>query len=212
MPTCLQSSCGPQEGCTTSTGRAGLRVPAEPLNSLKYNQPLSLPASCWGRAETLPSPPNLGTRPGPRRRVWAVGAPTGCWERKLGSERGRLGQGPPSQQPPLQLLPPPPPPTHPGQPEAAEEQRRPHRGKPGPWGSTQGPGATGEWVAPAQGHCEGFGPHFPFPVPKSPPQERSRKALGRAGGWGCSARGAAGPLYHRTTACASLIISEKLTF
>lgn len=57
-PTCLRDPCGLQEGCTASTGRGGLRVPAEPLNSLKYNQPLSRPASCWGRAEILPSPPS----------------------------------------------------------------------------------------------------------------------------------------------------------
>lgn len=40
-----------------STGREGHGVPAEPLNSLKYNQPLSLLGQLPGRAETLPSPP-----------------------------------------------------------------------------------------------------------------------------------------------------------
>lgn len=39
-----------------STGREGHRVPAEPLNSLKYNQPLSLLGQLPGRAETLLSP------------------------------------------------------------------------------------------------------------------------------------------------------------
>jgi hypothetical protein len=56
VSTCL-SPCGPREGGTASTGRGGLRVPAEPLNSLKYNQPLSPLASCWGRTEILPPPP-----------------------------------------------------------------------------------------------------------------------------------------------------------
>lgn len=39
-----------------STGREGHRVLAEPLNSLKYNQPLSLLGQLPGRAETLLSP------------------------------------------------------------------------------------------------------------------------------------------------------------
>lgn len=39
-----------------STGREGHGVPAEPLNSLKYNQPLSLLGQPPGRAETLLSP------------------------------------------------------------------------------------------------------------------------------------------------------------
>lgn len=52
-----QSPCESQEGGTMSTGREGHGVPAEPLNSLKYNQPLSLLGQLPGRAETLPSPP-----------------------------------------------------------------------------------------------------------------------------------------------------------
>lgn len=48
-----------------STGREGHRVLAEPLNSLKYNQPLSLLGQLPGRAETLLSPSwGSATRPG----------------------------------------------------------------------------------------------------------------------------------------------------
>ena len=91
---CLRDPCGLQDGCTASIGRAGLRVPAEPLNSLKYNQPLSRPPAAGGGLKSYPLP-QLGTRPGPRRRQWAVGALTGCWEGKRGGGRGRQGQGPP---------------------------------------------------------------------------------------------------------------------
>lgn len=44
--------------------REGHGVPAEPLNSLKYNQPLSLLGQLPGRAETLASPPAGALQPG----------------------------------------------------------------------------------------------------------------------------------------------------
>lgn len=46
------------------TGREGHGVPAEPLNSLKYNQPLSLLGLLPGRAETLASPRAGALQPG----------------------------------------------------------------------------------------------------------------------------------------------------
>lgn len=79
-----------REGSTAPPGRGGLRVPAEPLNSLKYNQPLSLLASCWGRAEILLSPPTWAPDQGPRENR---GPPTGCRERKLGGGRGGRERG-----------------------------------------------------------------------------------------------------------------------
>lgn len=93
----LRDPCGLQDGCTASTGRAGLRVPAELLNSLKYNQPLSRPASCWGRAEILPSPParapdqDPGGDTGRRSPDWLLG-------KEAGRREGAAGTGatPPS--------------------------------------------------------------------------------------------------------------------
>lgn len=54
------------------TGREGHGVPAEPLNSLKYNQPLSLLGQLPGRAETLASP-----QMGLCNQARSCGAPTG---------------------------------------------------------------------------------------------------------------------------------------
>lgn len=79
-----------QEGSTVPPGRGGLRVPAEPLNSLKYNQPLSLLASCWGRAEILPLSPNLGTRPGSQGES---GAPDWLPGEEAGWRKGWPGEG-----------------------------------------------------------------------------------------------------------------------
>ncbi|XP_063084595.1 uncharacterized protein LOC100713788 [Cavia porcellus] len=57
----LSSLCGPSGRQHSVHGTEGLGVPAEPLRGLKYNQPGSLLARGWGRAETLPPPLLLGT-------------------------------------------------------------------------------------------------------------------------------------------------------
>lgn len=64
------------------TGREGHGVPAEPLNSLKYNQPLSLLGQLPGRAETLASPPDGALQPG--QELWCtnwlqVGSRKAAW-------------------------------------------------------------------------------------------------------------------------------------
>lgn len=134
----LLSPCGPQEGSLASTGRGGLRVPAEPLNSLKYNQPLSLSSQLLGGGvKSYPAPPNLGTEPGPRRESTAIGVPASCWERTPGcGRRGRPREGPHAQ---LQQR-------RPGQPEP-KERRRPslQGGKPGLQGTGM-PKARATWA------------------------------------------------------------------
>lgn len=65
-----------------STGREGHRVLAEPLNSLKYNQPLSLLGQLPGRAETLLSP-SWGSLHQGQEAWWTnwlqVGGRTAAW-------------------------------------------------------------------------------------------------------------------------------------
>lgn len=75
-----------------ASGESGLRVPAEPLNSLKYNQPSPcLPAA--GEGLVLPSP-QPGMRPGPggedsrRGPSWLLGEEAGQQERA--ARRGAL--------------------------------------------------------------------------------------------------------------------------
>lgn len=64
------------------TEREGHGVPAEPLNSLKYNQPLSLLGQLPGRAETLASPPAGALQPG--QEPWC----TNWWAAEERMERG----------------------------------------------------------------------------------------------------------------------------
>lgn len=65
------------------TRREGHGVPAEPLNSLKYNQPLSLLGQLPGRAETLASPPAGALQAGQEPR---------CTDERAAGERH--GEGP----------------------------------------------------------------------------------------------------------------------
>lgn len=64
-----------------STGREGHRVPAEPLNSLKYNQPLSLLGQLRGGLKPyspLAGALNKARNPGaPTGYKWVAGQPHG---------------------------------------------------------------------------------------------------------------------------------------
>lgn len=145
-----------QEGSTRPTGRGGLQVPAEPLNSLKYKQPLSLPASCWGRAEILPLSPSLGTRPGSgesRGPRLAAGEEAGWqegWPGEGHTPSGRAGVGP----------------------KLEDRSPHPHRGKPGPQGSTLGPSPLGWGLPQLRAAAAGSGAgsvisHFSPPHPRT---------------------------------------------
>lgn len=166
VPTCLHSPCGPQEGSTAPPGRPGLRVPAEPLNSLKYNQPLSLPAICWGRAEILPSL-QLGTAPWPGRSGQPIGGPNWLPGEVAGQqeEAARRRATLPAAAALCLAL-------HPGQGRGAAE---PHKGKPGPRGTTQGPGPPGWGLPRLRATAAGsvLTSHFLAPNPAT--QERSER-------------------------------------
>lgn len=172
MPSQLMWS---QEGSTAPPERPGLRVPAEPLNSLKYNQPLSLPAICWGRAEILPSP-QLGTAPGPGRRGQPIGGPNWLPGEVAGQQEEAARRR--AALPAAAVLCPK---LHPGRGRGAAE---PHKGKPGPRGSTQGPGPPG-WRLPrlrATAAGSVLTSHFLPPNPgtqqPSSSQERSERPRG----------------------------------
>lgn len=202
----LRDPCGLQEGCTASTGRGGLRVPAEPLNNLKYNQPLSRPASCRGGLKSYPLP-QAGHQT--RTREETVGPRSPDW--LLGKEARRqevAGTKATSQRPPLQLPPPLPlPRPHPG----CKEQRRPLGGKP-----ARGPGRPGEGVqharplacwgrgGPSSGPLWLVASSFLMSCPQTSTPERSARLW--EGGQG---RGERGGTYFATV-CASAITSRKV--
>lgn len=171
MPTCLHRPCGPQEGSTVPPGRPGLRVPAEPLNSLKYNQPLSLPAICWGRAEILPSP-QLGTAPGPGRRGQPIGGPNWLLGEVAGQQeeaarrRATLSAA-------AALCP-------------GRGAAEPHKGKPNPWGSTQGPSPPGWGLPRLRATAAGsvLTSHFLLPNPGTQQPSSSQRGLKGPGGRG----------------------------
>lgn len=123
-----------------STGRQrrayrerGLRVPAEPLNSLKYNQPSRCLPAAGERIKSCP-PPNQAWDQGPggedsrRGPSWLLGEEAGQQERA--ARRGAI-------LPAAATL-------RPGQPKSkGQETLSPHRGKPSPRGSNRGPAHQG---------------------------------------------------------------------
>lgn len=168
------------EGSTRPTGRGGLQVPAEPLNSLKYKQPLCLAASCRGRAEILPLSPSLGTRPGSResrgpRRAAGRGS---CVAGGVGQARGTL-------------------------PAAAPRTGEPG-GKPGPRDSNRGPSPWGGGAASARGCCSGAGdgPVLSYFLPQIPGPSSFHAERGPRG------PGGEGDVGHRASLYDFIIISK----